>query len=76
MAKKSLLGNIFGEKQTKSVKSKVSSPSPDDSVIEHLWMTEDHDKNIKKSAVKKDSRIDTGILRDRIANKIAKMNNH
>ena len=75
MAKKSLLDNIFGKKQTKSVKTKTSSASPDDSV-EYLWMTEDHDKNIKKPVVKKDPRIDTGILRDRIADKIGKMNNH
>ena len=75
MAKKSLLDNIFGKKQTKSVKSKTSSESHDDAV-EYLWMTEDHDKNIKKPVVKKDARIDTGILRDRIADKIAKMNNH
>lgn len=76
MAKKSLLGNIFGKKRTKSVKTKTSSTSPDDAVIEHLWMTEDHDKNIKKPVAKKDPRIDTGILRDRIADKIAKMNNY
>lgn len=63
MAKKSLLDNIFGKKQTKSVKSRASSTtSDDDGVIEHLWMTEDHDKNIKKPVVKKDPRTDTGIL--------------
>ena len=76
MVKNSLLDNLFGKKQTKSVKSKIKSPSPDNSMIEHLWMTEDRDKNKKKSAVKKDPRIDTGILRDRIAKKITKMNNH
>ena len=78
MAKKSLLDNIFSKKQTKPEKSKASSATQadDDAVIDHLWMTEDHDKNKKKPVVKKDPRIDTGILRDRIANKISKMNNH
>jgi len=47
----------------------------DDSVIEHFWMTKDDNKN-KKSTAKKDPRIETGILRSRIAEKIAKMNNH
>ena len=47
----------------------------DDSVIEHFWMTKDDNKN-KKSTAKKDPRIETGILRSRIAEKIAKINNH
>lgn len=50
----------------------------DDSVIEHFWMTKDDNKNNKnkKSTAKKDPRIETGILRSRIAEKIAKINNH
>jgi len=34
------------------------------------------DIDAKKPALKKDPRVDTGILRNRIADKIAKMNNN
>lgn len=55
--------------------SEIIENNFDDSVIEHFWMTKDDNKN-KKSTAKKDPRIETGILRSRIAEKIAKMNNH
>jgi len=42
--------------------------------VDHLWMKEDLDA--KKPTLKKDPRVDTGILRNRIAEKIAKMNNY
>ncbi len=79
MAKKSLIDILLDKKQTKAGKSQhksAASVESDDTVIDHLWMTEDHDKNKKKPVVKKDPRIDTGILRDQIANKITKLNNH
>ena len=42
--------------------------------VDHLWMKEDLDE--KKPKLEKNPKIDTGILRNRIADKIAKMNNH
>ncbi len=42
--------------------------------VDYLWTKED--LNPKKPTPKKDPRVDTGILRNRIADKIAKMNNH
>ena len=42
--------------------------------VDHLWMKEDLDA--KKPKLVKDPRVDTGILRNRIADKLAKMNNH
>ncbi|MEM7401667.1 MAG: hypothetical protein AAF304_06930 [Pseudomonadota bacterium] len=42
--------------------------------VDHLWMKEDLDA--KKPKLEKDPRVDTGILRNRIADKLAKMNNH
>ncbi len=50
---------------------------PEDEVageVDHLWMKEDLDA--KKPKLEKDPRVDTGILRNRIADKLAKMNNH
>ena len=41
--------------------------------VDHLWMKEDLDA--KKPKLEKDPRIDTGILRSRIADKLAKTNN-
>ena len=42
--------------------------------VDHLWMKEDLDA--EKPMLEKDPRIDTGILRNRIADKLAKMNNY
>ena len=77
MAKKSLLDGVLGKKQPKAVES-VESVESDDTVIDHIWMTEDVKKNKKrkKLVAKKDPKIDTGILRNRIADKISKMNNN
>ena len=42
--------------------------------VDHLWMKEDLDA--EKPKLEKDPRIDTGILRNRIAEKLAKVNNY
>ena len=79
MFNKSHLDDIIGRVQSKILKEqpkKVPSVEGGDTDIDHLWMKEDHTQIKKKSVAKKDPRIDTGILRDRIAKKIAKMNNH
>ena len=84
MAKKSLFDGLLGKKQPKSAEPLQQAESENDvgsensgEEIEHLFITEDNKKNkkLKKKMIQKDPRIDTGILRNRIANKIAKMNN-
>lgn len=82
MDKKSLLDKIRGNKESAVVESdhQESVPEPTEvnaevtGVVDHLWMKEDLDAEMPK--LEKDPRIDTGILRNRIADKIAKMNNH
>lgn len=75
MAIKSLLDGVLGKKQANTVEPAAEN---NEEVIDYLWMTEDDKKNKKKKklAAKKDPRIDTAILRNRIADKVAKMNNH
>jgi len=77
MAKKSLFDNIVG-----TVKSKIKKepPKKESSVqvevedeVDHLWMTQDNSQIINKPATKKDPRIETGILKDRIREKIGKI---
>ena len=84
MLKKSLFDGILGKKLPESAEpvqqaESESSAEPENNgdEIEHLFITEDNKKNkkMKKKTVQKDPRIDTGILRNRIANKIAKMDN-
>ena len=76
-------GNLFQIKLSGKNTPETIAAAPADSGIEsqelvgevdHLWMKEDIDA--KKPALKKDPRVDTGILRNRIADKIAKMNNN
>jgi hypothetical protein len=80
MGKQSFLDKITGKKDSEidGIKSAPESASEAQSVaegeVDHLWMKEDLDA--KKPKLEKDPRIDTGILRNRIADKIAKMNNH
>ena len=73
-----LFNGILGKKQSESAEL-VESADVEDSQeeIEHLYITEDDKKNkrLKKKAVQKDPKIDTAILRNRIADKIAKINN-
>jgi len=78
MSKNSFLDKIRGKKESIAAES-VEVDSDSDVVeiegeVDHLWMKEDLDA--KKPTLEKDPRIDTGILRNRIADKIAKMNNH
>ncbi len=76
MIEKSLFDGVLGKKLLKTIKS-VPGKS-DDTDIDHLRMVEveKDNKNKKKLAAKKDPRIDTGILRNRIADKIAKLTNY
>lgn len=82
MGKKSILDKITGKKKSSAaaVSDLVDADEagvenqPQEGEVDHLWMKEDLDA--KKPKLEKDPRIDTGILRDRIANKLAKMNNH
>ncbi len=72
-----LLDKITGKtNQTVSEEIVISEPVNKEVVtgVDHLWMKEDIDAN--KPTQVKDPRVDTGILRNRIADKIAKMNNH
>lgn len=75
MVIKSLFDGILGKKQANTVERNAEK---NEKVIDYVWMTEDDkkNKNKKKLATKKDPRIDTAILRNRIADKIAKINNH
>jgi len=79
MGKKSILEKFTSKIASQEKKVPSEGSSAKDSVItegevDHLWMTEDSDA--EKPKLEKDPRIDTGILRNRIADKIAKMNNH
>lgn len=79
MVKKSLFDGILGKKQPKVAEPAVDSKNQEDEeAIKHLYITEDDKKNrkYKKKAIQSDPKIDTGILRNRIAEKIAKMNNN
>ena len=75
MAIKSLFDGFLNKKQAKIV---APAAENNEEVIDYVWMTDDDKKNKKKKKLvaKKDPRIDTAILRDRIADKIAKMNNN
>jgi|GEM_PF-2654456 len=84
MSKKTILEKFTSKiaSQKEKVMSKdsaVEEPSAEevavaDGDVDHLWMTEDQEA--EKPKLEKDPRIDTGILRNRIADKIAKMDNH
>lgn len=81
MGKKSFLDKITGKKSPKAeeVASVEAESAPEDQgvaggEVDHLWMKEDIDA--KKPQLVKDPRIDTGILRNRIADKISKMDNN
>lgn len=78
MGKKSFLDKITGKKAPAAVVSETAEADVESQSVEgevdHLWMKEDIDA--KKPKLEKDPRIDTGILRGRIADKISKMNNN
>lgn len=74
--KKSLFDDIVGVVQSKIVKQapKKAPSLEEEGEVDYLWMTEDHSEIKEKPVVKKDPRIDTGILKDRIKEKLAKLN--
>ncbi len=84
MNKKSILNKIKGIRESNAVVSENVESAPQaiqanqagdvTAEVDHLWMKEDLDA--EKPKLVKDPRVDTGILRNRIADKIAKMNNH
>lgn len=78
MGKKSFLDKVRGKKESAVTVSEAVESVPEHvdvaGEVDHLWMKEDLDA--KKPKLEKDPRIDTGILRNRIADKIAKMSNH
>ena len=78
MTMKSLLNKITGNESPQQDGEMPADSEqghhPATEEVDHLWMKEDLDA--KKPKLEKDPRIDTGILRNRIADKIAKMNNH
>lgn len=77
MLKKLIFDNILGKKKSEvEVAEPSQAESTDgDGVVEHLWMTQNDQKKAKK-AVKSEPKVDTAIMRNRIAEKIAKLNNH
>ena len=78
MTMKSLLNKITGnespQQDGEAPADSEQEHHPATEEVDHFWMKED--LNAKKPVLEKDPRIDTGILRNRIADKIAKMNNH
>ncbi len=73
----SLLDKIIGKSSNAVPENTIPAEPNNQAVVDevdHLWMKEDIDA--KKPALKNDPRVDTGILRNRIAEKISKMNNH
>lgn len=78
MSKMSFLDKIKGNNEPAAVMSEDAESIPENidvaGEVDHLWMKEDLDA--EKPKLVKDPRVDTGILRNRIADKIAKMNNH
>ncbi len=79
MGNESIIDDIVGKVQSKLVKEqpkKTTFVPDEDAVIEHIWMSEDHSQIKENTVTKRDPRVDTGILKDRIAEKIAKLNSN
>ena len=77
MAKKSLLDDIIGKVQSKFVKQpSKKAVSLEEGEVDYLWMTEDHSQMNEKPVVKREPRIATEILKDRIKEKLAKQNSN
>lgn len=72
MFKKSLFENLLGKKKPEELDT---TPVDAEGVVEHQWMTQIHDKKVKK-VYKTEPKVDTAIMRNRIAEKISKLNNH
>ena len=77
MEKKSFLDKITGKKIPNTVTAKHENLESENQIagdVDHLWMKEDIDA--RKPKIESNTRVDTGILRGRIADKIAKLNNN
>ncbi len=75
MGKKFFLEKVTGKKSPVTVAStpkNLDTANQNVGDVDHLWMKEDI--NAQKPKLERNSRIDTVILRDRIADKIAKLN--
>ncbi|MEJ2115344.1 MAG: hypothetical protein P8X88_04700 [Gammaproteobacteria bacterium] len=70
----SLLDKITGKKVSEEIILSDTDSQEVVGEVDYLWTKED--LNAKKPISKKYPRVDTGIPRNRIADKIAKMNNH
>jgi len=76
MKKKSLFNDVVGKIQSNFVKQQPAKKAPSvegEAEVDHLWMAQDNSQIIKKPVTKKDPRIDTGILQDRIKEKLTKL---
>ncbi len=68
--------SFFNKIKQKNTSSEIDKVDQDlegidvDVDVDHLWMSEDEEA--EKQKLVKDPRIDTGILRNRIAEKLAK----
>ncbi len=76
--KKSLFDDLVGMVQSNFVKQppKKAPSLEEEGEVDYLWMTEDHSQINEKPVVKRDPRIETGILKDRIKQKLAKQDSH
>jgi hypothetical protein len=78
MSKNAFLDKFRGNKASTEAVPETPESIPSDMEIDggvdHLWMKEDLDA--QKPTLEKDPRIETGILRNRIAEKLTKLNNH
>ncbi len=77
MEKKSFLDKLTGKKSAKTAASTNKNLEANNQIVgdvDHLWMKEDIDA--RKPKAEHNPRIDTQILRDRIAEKISKQNNN
>jgi len=79
-AKKSFFDDIVGKVQSqlgKKPTNKTPTPSVEvEGEVDHLWMSEDRSQIRENPVTKRDPRIDTGILKDRTKEKLAKLDNN
>lgn len=75
-ASKSLFDDIAGKVQSKLFKQlPKKAPSVEtEGEVDYIWATEGPSQIRENPVTKKDPRIDTGILKDRIKEKLAKLN--
>jgi len=66
--------SIINKFKQSTLEDKKANTVQDNQEVDHLWVREEQEAKKPKSV--KDPRIDTGILRNRIAEKLAKTNNY